>query len=267
MPFQRTPGLCLRAIDWSETSQVLRFFTPEQGKISCVAKGAKRKRSAFLAPFEILAVYDLIRIEKRPGTLDILTTAERVRSFVRLRAEYPRFVAACYGAEFVDEFGADGMPVPGLYGLLLELLERLDGGTPVPDALFSFEARALRPLGFFPRLRECGTCRKAAEGPELYFSAQDGGALCLDCRPREARGFPVRRAALESIARFGEGEMPKEAMKRPLVEEIRQVLDACVFFHLERELKSARFVRGTIAHPSATGPASRSAPEAARPGP
>lgn len=262
MTFQRTPGVCLRAIDWSETSQVLRFFTPGQGKISCIAKGAKRKKSAFLAPFEILAVYDLIRIEKRPGTLDILTAAERVRTFPRLRAEYPRFVAACYGAEFADEFGADGMPVEGLFELLVELLERLDGGTPVPDALFSFEARALRALGFYPRLRECGICRKPAARPDLYFSVQDGGALCPECRPREQRWFPVRRAALESLARFGEGEMPKEAMKRPLVEEIRRVLDACVVTQLEHDLKSARFVRDTIA---ATGPAPRSASEAPRP--
>ncbi len=55
--------------------------------------------------------------------------------------------------------------------------------------------------------------------------------------------FRDMRVTLESIARFGEGEMPREAMKRSLVEEIRQVLDACVRYHLERELKSARFVR------------------------
>jgi DNA repair protein RecO (recombination protein O) len=263
--FHRTSAVCLRAIDWSETSQVLRFFTPEQGKISCVAKGAKRKKSAFLAPFEILAVYDLIRIEKRPGTLDILTAAERVRTFPRLRASYPRFVAACYGAEFVDEFCADALPVDDLYDLLVELLERLEAGVAVPDAVFSFEARALRALGFYPRLRECGACRKAAARPDLYFSVRDGGALCPECRPREERWFPVRRASLESIARFGEGDLPREPMKRPLVEEIRQVFDACVVFHLEHDLKSARFLRDTIGPPSATGPAPRSASEAPRP--
>jgi DNA repair protein RecO (recombination protein O) len=267
MAFQRTPGLCLRTIDWSETSQVLRFFTPEQGRISCIAKGAKRKKSAFLAPFEILAVYDLIRIEKRPGTLDILTAAERMRTFPKLRAEYPRFVAACYGAEFVDEFCADAMPVEDLYDLLIELLERLEEGVPVPDALFSFEARALRPLGFYPRLRECGVCRKPAVRPDLYFSVTDGGALCPECRPREQRWFPVRRAALESLARFGDGEMPKEPMKRTLVEEIRQVLDACVLLHLEHALKSARFVRDTIGHPTAISPTPRSASEAPQPSP
>jgi DNA repair protein RecO (recombination protein O) len=246
MQFQRTPGLCLHKVDFSETSQVLRFFTPAQGRISCIAKGSKRKKSAFLAPFEILSIYDLIRIEKRPGTLDILTRAERQRGFTKIREEYPRYVAACYAAEFVDEFAPDGQPVDGLYDELLRALERLEAGGPVPDAVFSFETQAFKALGYLPRVRECGVCQKAVLRPDAYFSVRDGGALCVECRPREERWFPVRRVSLESIARFGEGDMPKEPMKRPLIVEIRQILDACVRFHLERELKSAKFLRDTI---------------------
>jgi DNA repair protein RecO (recombination protein O) len=246
--FERGPGVCLHKTDFSETSQILRFFTPLAGKIGCIAKGAKRKKSAFLAPFDLLSVYDLIRIEKRPGTLDILTKAERVRSFVRLREEYPRYVAGCYAADFVDRFAPEGQVVEGLYELLIAVLERLDTGVPVPDAVFSFEALALRALGYLPRLRECGICRKAGGGGgDLYFSVVDGGLLCAGCRPKEQRWFPVRRASLESIARFGEGDMPREAMKKPLVVEIRQILDACVLHQLERELRSAAFLRQIIA--------------------
>lgn len=247
MPFERTPGVCLRKVDWSETSQVLRFFTPERGKISCVAKGAKRKKSAFLAPFDVLGLYDLIRVEKKPGTLDILTSAERLRTFPNLPRDYRRFIAACYGAEYVDEYTQDGMPVDGLYDLLVELLERLDAGVPVPDALFSFEARALAALGYGPRLRECGVCRKPAARPDLYFSVRDGGVLCPECRPKEERWFPARRAALESLARFTDGDMPTRPMERLLVVEIRQILDTCARFHLDHELRSARFVRETLA--------------------
>ncbi len=250
MPFHRTQGVCLRRIDFSETSQVLRFFTPDQGKISCIAKGAKRRRVTFPAPFDVLGAYDLIRIEKRPGTLDVVTQAERLRAFPAIAAEYARFVAACYGAEFVDEFTQEGLPVEGLFERLVELLERLEAGVPVPDALFSFEARALGTLGFLPRARECGVCRKEIARPDAFFSVRDGGALHAECRPREERWFPVRRASLESIARFAAGEMPKETMKRPLVIEIRQILDACVRFHLERELKSATYVRGTLPPPA-----------------
>jgi DNA repair protein RecO (recombination protein O) len=246
MAFQRTLAVCLHGIDFSETSQILRFFTPISSKIGCIAKGSKRKKSPFLAPFEILTVYDLIRIEKRPGTLDILTRSERMRSFTKLRAEYPRYVAACYGAEFTDEFAPEGQPIEGLFERLVEIFERLEADVPVADAVFSFEARALKALGYLPRLRECGVCRRQVTRPDLYFSVRDGGVICPECRPREERWFAVRRAALESAARFGEGDMPREPMKRPLVVEIRRIFDACVTYHLERDLRSAKFLRETI---------------------
>jgi DNA repair protein RecO len=252
MPFVRAPGVCLYRIDYSETSQVVRFFTPTHGQIHCIAKGAKRRKGPFLAPFDVLSVYDLIRIEKRPGTLDVLTQAERLRSFAKLAADYARFTAACYAAEFVLEFAPEGERVEGLYERLVEVLERLEAGVPVPDAVFSFETRALGALGYLPRVRECGTCRRPVRTPDALFSVRDGGALCPECRPREERWFPVRRAALESIARFGEGEMPKEPMRRALVHEIRQILDACVRFQLDYELKSARFVRDAVAAGSAS---------------
>ena len=157
-----------------------------------------------------------------------------------------RFVAACYAAEFVDEFAPEGQGIAGLYEQLVEVLERLDGPTPVPDALFSFEARGLGALGYLPRVRECGVCRKEITRPDALFSSRDGGAACPDCRTRDDRWFPVRRASLESIARFAAGDMPREPMRTPLVVEIRQILDSCVHAHLERELKGARFLRDTL---------------------
>ena len=251
MPFQRTPGVCLRTIDWSETSQVLRFFTPTAGKIACVAKGAKRKKSSFLSPFVLLAEYDLIRIEKKPGNLDVLTQAERTRPFASIPREYPRYVAACFAAEFTDEFAPEGQKIDGLYERLIEVLERLDGGMTIPDAILSFEVRALDALGYMPRVRECGVCQKPITRPDALFSVRDGGAACPGCRTRDEWWFPVRRASLESIARFAQGDMPKEEMKRPLVVEIFQILDSCVRHHLEKDLKGTRFLRDELAGASA----------------
>ena len=243
MPFQRSPAVCLRKIDFSESSQVLRFFTRDQGKVSCIAKGAKRRKGSFDAPFDLLGLYDLVRIEKRPGTLDIVTEAKLLRAFTGLRADYARYVTACYAAEFSDEFTEEGLGVPRLYDLLVEALERLEEGRPVPDVLFSFEARALAALGYAPRARECGVCRRPVGSQEAYFSVRDGGAVCVACRPRNDTWFPVRRASLESIARFSEGQMPREEVKVPLARELRQIFDVCIRFHLERELKSSRFVK------------------------
>lgn len=257
MPFARTEAICLRTIDYSETSQVLRFLSREHGKISCIAKGSKRRRSAFHGTFDLLGVYDLIRIEKQSEALDVLTQSEAVRSFRSLGTDFGRFSAACYVAEFADAFTAEGLVVEGLYATTVETLDRLDRGVPVPDAVFSFEARALRALGLFPRVRECGFCRKKVGPPEAYFAPRDGGAVCLSCRPRDERRFLVRWATLESIARFGDGEMPREPMKERLVDELRRLLDTYVAWQLEKTLRSAAFVRRAMETTSPASPSTR----------
>lgn len=246
MPFTRTEAVCLRKVDYSETSQVLRFYSREHGKICCIAKGSRRRKSAFHGAFDLLGVYDLIRIDKQTESLDILTQSEAVRGFPRLAADYARFSAACYVAEFVDAFTAEGLAVEGLYPATIETLERLDRGAAIPDAVFSFEARALHALGYFPRLRECGLCRKKIGPPEAYFAPRDGGAVCLTCRPRDERRFLIRWAALESLVHFGDGEMPKELMKERLVDELRRVLDTYVTYQCEKQLRSAAFLRQAL---------------------
>ncbi|MFQ6036643.1 MAG: DNA repair protein RecO, partial [Sedimentisphaerales bacterium] len=48
-------AICIRAVDYSETSQIVTFFTRATGKIRAIAKGSKRPKSAFDGPIEILS--------------------------------------------------------------------------------------------------------------------------------------------------------------------------------------------------------------------
>ena len=48
-------AICIRAVDYSETSQILTFFSRDNGKFSAIAKGSKRPKSAFDGPIEIFA--------------------------------------------------------------------------------------------------------------------------------------------------------------------------------------------------------------------
>ena len=58
-------GICISAIDYSETSQIVTFFTRETGKISAIAKGSKRPKSAFGGPIEILAYGNIVFTARR----------------------------------------------------------------------------------------------------------------------------------------------------------------------------------------------------------
>ncbi|MBI2932439.1 MAG: DNA repair protein RecO [Planctomycetes bacterium] len=246
---QKTLAVSLRKYDFSETSQVLHLYTRDYGKVHCIAKGAKRKKSAFHGPFDVMVLYEVIRLEKQPGALDLLTAAEALRDYREVRADFARFSAASYACDLVDEFTLEGQPQPELFELLRRMLEALAGGSPVTPSVFSFEARLLRILGHAPRIAECGVCRRRVIGPETYFSARDGGAVCVRCRPRDPTRLLVPRAVLDAMGAFVEGR-PADLRALPnLVDHLRRVMDTYLRHLLEREPKTMRFMREAVLAP------------------
>ncbi|MHC4155757.1 MAG: DNA repair protein RecO, partial [Planctomycetota bacterium] len=48
-------AICIRAVDYSETSQIVTFFTRANGKVGAIAKGSKRPKSAFDGAIEVFS--------------------------------------------------------------------------------------------------------------------------------------------------------------------------------------------------------------------
>ncbi len=69
-------AICIRAIDYSETSQILTFFTRDTGKIGAIAKGSKRPKSSFGGPFEIFSYGKIVFAESNKDKLSTLTEFE-----------------------------------------------------------------------------------------------------------------------------------------------------------------------------------------------
>lgn len=241
----RTKAVVLRRIDYSETSQVLHLYGREAGKIHAIAKGAKRRKGSFRSPFDLFTEYEILRIEKRHGELDVLTSAEPLRGFPRLARDYGRFCAASYVLDLVDEMTLEGVRQPEIYDLLVRTLETLQDGGETAPAVFRFEARFLSLLGHFPRLAECGLCRRPVGVRQAFFSCRDGGAVCTRCKPRDPRRVLVPSEVLGALARYGD---PKADVKlsRAWLDPLRRILDDYVRHVAEREPKAMRFMRAAV---------------------
>lgn len=241
----RTHAVVLRRIEYSETSQVLHLYTRDNGKVHAIAKGARRRRNAFSGPFDLFALYEILHIEKRPGQLDVLTSADLLRDFPALRSRYDRFCAGSYLCDLVDTLTLEGQKQPELFDLLVQTFEALDSAADIVPILFRFEARLLLFLGHFPRLADCGICRRAIGGREAYFSCRDGGAVCLSCRPRDPRRIQVPCDVLGVLSRFRTSEATVR-LNPAWIDPLRRILDDYIRFLAESEPKSMRFVREEV---------------------
>jgi len=66
-------AICIRAVDYSETSQIVTFFTRATGRISAIAKGSKRPKSKFDGPIELFSCGNIVFSDSNKEKLATLT--------------------------------------------------------------------------------------------------------------------------------------------------------------------------------------------------
>src|SRR4051794_38220017 len=97
MPSYNATTLVLHRMDLGENDRVLTLFTREKGKLSAVAKGARRGGSRMSGATELFVQ---ARMQLGVGrTFDIVTQCEIQRSFSGLRIDLQRLARATYFRE------------------------------------------------------------------------------------------------------------------------------------------------------------------------
>jgi DNA repair protein RecO (recombination protein O) len=114
LPSVRTHCLVLRSVEVFETSSVLTLFTRELGKVSALAKGARRLKSPFQSALDLLCLCDIVLLHKASEALDLLTEAELLECFDAIRRDLSAIYAGYYISELLNELTHHHDPHPRL---------------------------------------------------------------------------------------------------------------------------------------------------------
>ena len=183
MPSYSTDTIVLRRLDFGETDRILTLFSREHGKISAIAKGARKPLSKFAGVSEVMT-----RAECHLGTgksLDVLSQTEIKGSFTEIRQDLVRMAYGLYLVDLVDHATLDRHPNPELFDLLdIALTTLRTTSKPVMLARW-FEVRLLDNLGYLPDITSCVVCQCGIPGDypdDLVYglSISLGGAVCPD---------------------------------------------------------------------------------------
>ena len=235
MPAVRSPALILRTVEVFETSLVVTLFTRELGKVSGLAKGGRRLKSAFQGGLDLLGVSDIVVLHKASDALDLLTEAAPVERFPSLRRDLAALYAGYYTAELLTELTDFHDPHPKLFDAAVVTLRHL-GEPDLRDRwVLRFELACLRELGLMPVLDACAHCGSAVDagGDAFAFGLATGGVLCPACRPGQPHVATVSGRTLDAL-RVLASPGPAWRSLDAAVGPIRATLGAVVSHHLGR---------------------------------
>jgi DNA repair protein RecO (recombination protein O) len=183
----RTEAIVLRSIRYGEADRIVHLYTPGHGRLSAIAKGARRARSRFGARLEPFFRSTLVLHVGR-GELHTVTSVDTVAAHPGLREHAATLDAAARACDAVARLFETPEPHPEVFRLLENELGLLDADRTHARAAngLAFRLKLLLAAGIVPQLGSCVACGEAEH--LRGFSAAAGGVVCSSC---EAASFPL----------------------------------------------------------------------------
>ena len=228
MPYEKTIAIILRTVEYSESSYIVTLLTEHFGKISAIAKGARRQKSAFESALDLLSISRIVFIPKSSDSLDILTEAILVKPFRSAKRELSRFYAGLYVAELTNSFTQDRDPTSNLFRIVRSALLALDDEGDVSANLLKFEMQILHDMGHLPSLDRCVECGMDVDtSRRTTFSLLAGGVLCGKCKSGKRQIISISSNAIQAMRRLRDDDPDLAEFKHELKSfgEVRAVMN------------------------------------------
>lgn len=182
---QKDKAICLRSVDYSDTSQIVTLFAREHGKFSALAKGSKRAKSSFDGPIEIFS-YGQILFSPAKSNLATLTEFHQQPVFMPLRRNLFAMNCGMFGAELLEAMTENHDPHPELFEQFTDFIlsiQQLNDKAQQLTLLIIFQLGLLGNIGLQPVFSRCANCRCVFSDKwnRVFFSSTANGFICPDC--------------------------------------------------------------------------------------
>jgi len=240
----KTEAIVLKSKDFRETSRMATFFTKNHGKVKGVLKGIRKDPKKFGSSVDKFTVNDIVYYRYSRSDLHLISQCDLKQYFFSIRQNYKRNIAVNYILELVDIIMPIEQENKKVYHLMLCFLESLDRTHDIDKLIFIFQVKILLLSGFRPHIDSCVKCGKRIKG-KVRFSMRSGGLICQDCPTSEQTFAIISKGTISSMLHIERHNWPnclKLGLTKIVKKELKYILNNFLVYHLERRIKSARFL-------------------------
>lgn len=179
MSLFKTSGVIIKSADYKENDKLLWIYTEELGKITAIAKGAKKNKSRLFSVTSPLCYSDYVVFKGK--NIFNLQEGKIINSFKGLMSNLDKLTYASYVCELIDIGLEDGEIDKNLYIEFIKTLYLLDTDAIDYELLIrSFELKLLKATGYGINLETCSICKRKIRTSK-YINLQSYGGICENC--------------------------------------------------------------------------------------
>lgn len=189
-------GIVIAENNMGDFDKMLTILTPNYGKISCVAKGARRPQSALLSGTQLFCFGEYL-MYKGSSTYHI-NSCETIEIFYNIRTDLDKLKYAIHINKIILDVTEENENCYNILQLYLNTLYLIAESNKDLDLITCvFKIRLLSLIGFTPKILECANC-KEKEGL-TYFSIKDNGFKCETCGKQDKSAIKMNESTKNAI--------------------------------------------------------------------
>ena len=175
-----TDAIVLRTVNYSESSIIVTLFSNEFGKITLIAKGARKPKSPFAAQLEPMNILNINYFHKNGRNIQLLKNSSFIEDSMDIRENFASLNYGLTIVEILDKLLQENDTDPIIFRLSIRTLSALKSPQINYNIVFSFFLLQLSiRLGFMPELNKCCNCFANLE--EAKFDEHRGELICENC--------------------------------------------------------------------------------------
>jgi DNA repair protein RecO (recombination protein O) len=233
-------ALVIGVLDYREADRIIHLYTKEHGRMSGIARGARKSVKRFGGTFELFAKISLNFLPAE--NLAVIRSAEPITIYPGIRTSLESIAHASYAVELVAAITPERLANKRVFRLLSVYLEQLDSAFADPSDRHFFEMNLLNILGYRPPLESCSACGADVTAVGGFWSPGSGhGIVCGRC---SRGGFRLAGSSIALLldsfktGRFGQIRFSPEE-----IGEVDRFMETFIAANISRTLKSLTFLR------------------------
>jgi len=196
MKLVKTKGIIIAENNSADFDKMLTILTPNLGKIECMAKGARRPKSALISGAQFLCFSDYILY--KAGNAYLMNSCEVIDMFYDIRVDLEKLNVATYITKIINDVTTENQNNYKVLQLFLNTLYVINKTDKDIDFILSiFKMRLLAIIGFKPFVGSCKICDKKEE--LTYFSFKDNCLKCNECGKLDKGAVEISETTKDAI--------------------------------------------------------------------
>jgi DNA repair protein RecO (recombination protein O) len=244
----KASGIVLRSLDYGESDRIITFYTDDFGKLTGIAKGARRSKKRFPNTLELFSCSNILFSKRSRGRLALIENCNVTNHYPGIRSDLEKTLLASYFIDLTNQFTQEGKKNLKLFQLLQDFLGIVDTGNSSEIIARLFELHLLKLKGFEPVLDRCVTCKRSLDEIEevyhnkpLLFNPDMGGVKCPGCSLDNRNSIPISLETIKILLMGKEmeiGKIHQLSLSGQAAEESKEILAGFIQHLLGKELKS-----------------------------